>query len=340
MKILVTGGAGFIGSALALKLARDGEEVLCIDNLNDYYSPRLKIDRLRRNGFRLSHDISEVEMLKEYRSNISDDLKFIKADICDMEAMEYVFREYVPEVVMNLAAQAGVRYSIENPQAYVQANVLGFVNLLECAVRYDVRHFVYASSSSVYGGNSKTPFNEQDRVDNPVSVYAATKKCDELLASAYHNLYGIPVTGLRFFTVYGSWGRPDMAPMLFADNISKGRPIKVFNHGDMSRDFTHIGDIVEGVCRVIKGNCYTRHGNKIYNIGAGHPENLEHFISVMETQLGRTAKKEYLPMQKGDVKVTYADTSELYADYGYLPGVALEEGLAEFIAWYKDYYKI
>lgn len=340
MKVLITGGAGFIGSALAERLAAGGDEVLSIDNLNHYYDPTLKRDRLKRGGVILTEgDEDLATQQREYQSRKYPTLKFRKADICNSDEMEEIFASFRPEVVMNLAAQAGVRYSIENPRAYVQTNVMGFVNLLECASRYPVLHFVYASSSSVYGGNTNTPFSETDRVDNPVSVYAATKKSNELLASAYHSLYGIPVTGLRFFTVYGSWGRPDMAPMLFAGNISKGSPIKVFNNGDMSRDFTHISDIVEGIERVIHVIPSAQRAPKVYNIGAGHPESLERFITILENLLEKKAIKEYLPMQKGDVKVTYADTASLAADYGYTPGMNLEDGLREFIGWYKEYYK-
>lgn len=339
MRILVTGGAGFIGSALTAELASEGHQILCVDNLNTYYEPALKIDRLRMLGFEIGGEISEISMHEDYESRKYPLLKFRRVDICGQTEMEQLFGTFKPEVVVNLAAQAGVRYSIENPRAYVHTNVLGFVNLLECAAKYPVRHFVYASSSSVYGGNLKTPFSETDRVDSPISVYAATKKCDELLASVYNNLYGVPVTGLRFFTVYGSWGRPDMAPMLFAENICKGKPIKVFNYGDMQRDFTHISDIVKGISRVINDSDAASRGARVYNIGAGHPESLEDFISLLEENLGMRAIKEYMPMQAGDVPVTYADTTSLYTDFGYKPTVSLRDGIKEFIAWYKDYYK-
>lgn len=339
MKVLITGGAGFIGSALAERLSAEGDEVLSIDNLNNYYDPALKKNRLRRGGIILPQDDSSLIAGAEYQSNRWPSLKFRKADICSRDEMEEIFASFRPEAVMNLAAQAGVRYSIQNPYAYVQTNVMGFLNLLECAARYEVKHFVYASSSSVYGGNTKTPFSENDRVDHPVSVYAATKKADELLASAYHSLYHIPVTGLRFFTVYGPWGRPDMAPMLFASNISQGIPIKVFNHGDMKRDFTFIDDIIEGVSKVIHAFPAFGRGPKIYNIGAGRPQSLEQFISLIEKGFGKKAIKEYLPMQKGDVPVTFADTTSLSQDYDFRPRVTLEEGIREFIDWYKEYFK-
>ncbi len=312
---MVTGAAGFIGYSLSKHLLERGDSVVGIDNLNDYYSVELKKDRLARiegPGFR-----------------------FIKMDIADREALPGLFEAEHFDCVVNLAAQAGVRYSIENPWAYVDSNLVGFENILECCRHYPVKHLVYASSSSVYGGNEKVPFSEEDKVDNPVSLYAATKKANELMASCYCGLYGIKATGLRFFTVYGPWGRPDMSPMLFASAISEGRPIKVFNNGDMMRDFTYIDDIVEGVVRVID-KVPERH--EVYNIGCSNPVKLMDFIQEIELALGRPAEKIMLPMQPGDVYQTYADTSKLERDFGYKPSVTLHEGIGRFIEWYKDYF--
>lgn len=252
--------------------------------------------------------------------------------------MERLFAEEKFDAVMNLAAQAGVRYSIENPMAYVESNLVGFVTLLECARRHPVRHFVYASSSSVYGGNTKTPFSEDDRVDNPVSLYAATKKSNELMANVYSKLYGVPTTGLRFFTVYGPWGRPDMAPMLFSDAIMSGKPIKVFNNGDLSRDFTYVEDIVAGVTRVIDSAPAGEIPSEVYNIGCGHPMQLMDFIRTLEEALGRKAVMEMLPMQPGDVYTTYADTRKLEEQMGYRAKVELPEGVDRFAKWYLEYH--
>ena len=254
-------------------------------------------------------------------------------DISDREALPALFGEEKFDCVVNLAAQAGVRYSIENPWAYVDSNLVGFVNILECCRHFPVGHLVYASSSSVYGGNEKTPFSEEDKVDSPVSLYAATKKADELMAACYSKLYGIPATGLRFFTVYGPWGRPDMSPVLFASAIMEGRPIKVFNNGDMMRDFTYIDDIIEGVVRVMDK---APSGSEVYNIGCSRPVRLMDFISEIETACGRPAEKIMMPMQPGDVYQTYADTSKLERDFGYRPGVTLHEGISKFIDWYKS----
>lgn len=313
MKILITGAAGFIGFSLAKRLLERGDSVVGIDNMNDYYPVDLKrarLGRLRRPSFR-----------------------FIEMDIADRKALPELFASEHFDCVVNLAAQAGVRYSIENPWAYVDSNLVGFANVLECCRHYPAGHLVYASSSSVYGGNEKVPFSEDDRVDDPVSLYAATKKSGELMASCYCRLYGISATGLRFFTVYGPWGRPDMSPSLFAAAIFGGKPIKVFNHGDMLRDFTYIDDIVEGVVRVIDGapRCH-----EIYNIGCGHPVRLMDFIGEIESAAGRRAEKIMLPMQPGDVYRTYADTSKLERDFGYRPEVTLHEGVARFIEWYRS----
>lgn len=332
MKILVTGAAGFIGFHLVKALCKRGDEVVGIDNINDYYAPSLKYARLAECGICESDTVrghmAESRSLPGYR--------FSRMDICDRRGLESLMDVERFDVVVNLAAQAGVRYSIENPYAYVETNVLGFVNVLECCRRYGMPRLVYASSSSVYGGNEKTPFSESDRVDDQISVYAATKKSDELLASVYYKLYGLQVTGLRFFTVYGPWGRPDMAPMLFADAITHGRAIKVFNGGDMSRDFTYIDDIVEGVVRVVDS---VPERAEVYNIGHGHPMQLMDFIRTLETALGCEAKMEMLPMQPGDVYTTYADTSKLETAFGYRPAVELSDGIARFADWYKGYFK-
>ena len=313
MKVLVTGAAGFIGFHLVQRLLERGDEVVGIDNLNDYYPVVLKEARL-----------AEIDSAR---------WRFVKMDISDRTALPELFAAERFDAVVNLAAQAGVRYSIENPWAYVDSNLVGFVNILECCRHYPVQHLVYASSSSVYGGNEKTPFSEEDKVDHPVSLYAATKKSDELMASCYCKLYGIRATGLRFFTVYGPWGRPDMSPMLFASAISEGRPIKVFNHGDMMRDFTYIDDIIEGVVRVLD-KAPAMH--EVYNIGCSNPVKLMDFISEIEGALGREAEKIFLPMQPGDVYQTYADTTKLEHDLGYKPHVTLHEGIAHFIAWYRS----
>lgn len=337
MKILVTGTAGFIGYHLAKRLLERGDEVVGIDSINDYYDVRLKYARLSETGIAES----EIEYGKAVQSTEYPAYRFIKLQLEDRDALQKLFAEEHFDAVMNLAAQAGVRYSLENPYAYIESNVVGFVNLLECARHNPVRHFVYASSSSVYGGNTKTPFSEDDRVDNPVSLYAATKKSNELMANVYSKLYGIPTTGLRFFTVYGPWGRPDMAPILFAKAIVAGEPIKVFNNGNLSRDFTYIDDIIEGVVRVIdKAPAATDEHPvpaEVYNIGCGHPMQLMDFIRTLEKSLGRKAEMNMMPMQKGDVYTTYADTTKLERDFGYKPHVTLEEGIARFVEWYESY---
>lgn len=313
MKVLVTGAAGFIGFSLTRRLLERGDSVVGIDNMNDYYPVELKKARLR-----------EIE---------HPSFRFIQMDIADRQALPALFASEKFDCVVNLAAQAGVRYSIENPWAYVDSNLVGFANVLECCRHYPVQHLVYASSSSVYGGNEKTPFSEEDKVDSPVSLYAATKKANELMASCYGRLYGIKSTGLRFFTVYGPWGRPDMSPMLFAGAIYAGKPIKVFNNGDMMRDFTYIDDIVEGVLRVMDK---APEQPEVYNIGCSNPVRLMDFINEIELATGREAQKIMLPMQPGDVYQTYADTSKLERDFGYRPGVSLHEGIGKFIDWYNS----
>lgn len=311
MKVLVTGAAGFIGFHVSKRLIARGDEVVGLDNMNDYYDVRLKEARL-------------AELPAEFR--------FVKMDIADRDALPVLFEKECFDAVINLAAQAGVRYSIENPFAYVDSNLVGFTNILECCRHYPVRHLVYASSSSVYGGNEKVPFEETDNVDNPKSLYAATKKANELMASCYNSLYGIKATGLRFFTVYGPWGRPDMAPMLFTDAILKGRKIKVFNNGNMRRDFTYIDDIVEGVVRVL--DKAPEKGHEVYNIGCSNPVMLMDFITTLEQALGREADKQFLPMQAGDVLQTYASCAKLEKDMGYKPAVKLSDGLRQMVDWY------
>ena len=330
MKVLVTGAAGFIGAYTVKRLSERGDEVVGIDNINDYYDPRLKFARLAELGI----GEGAVTQGKAVVSSRYSGFRFVRLDLCDRDALQRLFAAEGFDAVCNLAAQAGVRYSIENPYAYVESNIVGFVNLLECCRHYPVRHLVYASSSSVYGQNTKVPFSEEDRVDNPVSLYAATKKSGELMAHVYSSLYGIPTTGLRFFTVYGPWGRPDMAPMLFAKRILSGDPIRVFNHGEMSRDFTYIDDIEEGIIRVLDRAPQGEVPYKVYNIGCSRPVCLMDFIRTLEAALGRKAQLEMLPMQPGDVYRTYADTAAIERDFGYKPETSLAEGVGQFVAWY------
>jgi UDP-glucuronate 4-epimerase len=311
VKVLVTGVAGFIGMHCAQRLVARGDEVVGIDNLSPYYSVELKKDRLRQ----LQIDFRE-------------------GDIADAAALRQVFEDQKPEAVLHLAAQAGVRYSLENPASYVQANLVGFANLLECCRRRPPRHLVFASSSSVYGANTRLPWSEGDNVDHPVSLYAATKKSNELMAHAYSHLFGLPVTGLRYFTVYGPWGRPDMSPMLFSKAILDGRPVQVFNHGDMQRDFTYIDDVVEGTVRVLdRPTPYA-----IYNIGNHQPVSLLDYIAALERALGKKAVLEMKPLQPGDVKTTYADTRALQQAVGFVPSTQLEVGLDRFAGWFRNYY--
>jgi len=313
-RVLVTGAAGFIGMHCAQRLLARGDKVIGVDNLSDYYSVKLKQDRLAR----LKHK----------------NFKFHKVDISDARALDQVFKKEKPQSVLHLAAQAGVRYSLVNPAAYVQSNLVGFANLLECCRARPPRHLVFASSSSVYGANPKLPWSETHDVDRPISFYAATKKSNELMAHVYSHLFGLPVTGLRYFTVYGPWGRPDMSPVLFAQAIMKGRPIEVFNRGDMQRDFTYVDDIVEGTLRVLDKPAPFA----IYNIGNHTPVALPDYIRTLERALGRKAKMKMLPMQPGDVKATYADTRALKKLVGFAPSTPLQAGLERFAAWFKDYY--
>jgi len=333
MKILVTGTAGFIGSFFAKKLLERGDEVIGVDNVNDYYDVSLKEARLK--------SLEGMSGFTQYRAGLHD-----KA------AIDEIFRIHRPQRVVNLAAQAGVRYSIKNPYAYVDSNLLGFVNVLEACRHFEVEHLVYASSSSVYGANTKMPFSVHDNVDHPVSLYAATKKSNELMAHTYSHLYGIPTTGLRFFTVYGPWGRPDMAYFSFTKAISEGKTIDVYNHGNMKRDFTYIDDIVEGVLRVTdtipSGNpawsgqhpdpSFSLAPYRIYNIGNNNPVQLMHMIETLEKNLGKTANKNFLPMQPGDVLATFADVDDLMNDVGFKPSTTIEAGIEKFVEWYKSYY--
>ncbi len=337
--ILVTGAAGFIGSYLAKRLLKEypSSTIIGLDNMNDYYDIRLKESRL--------------EELNKYNN-----FKFIKGNLADKEIITKIFEEYKPSVVVNLAAQAGVRYSITNPDAYIESNLIGFYNILEACRNYPVEHLVYASSSSVYGGNTKVPFSTEDKVDNPVSLYAATKKSNELLAHSYSKLYNIPSTGLRFFTVYGPAGRPDMAYFGFTNKLIKGETIKIFNYGNCKRDFTYVDDIVEGIIRVMQGAPEKKNGEDglpippyaVYNIGNSNPENLLDFVTILQEELVRAgvlpedydfeAHKELVPMQAGDVLVTFADTTPLERDYGFKPSTSLREGLRKFAQWYKEFY--
>lgn len=332
--IIVTGAAGFIGAALCERLAFLDYEVLGIDNLNNYYDRDLKFGRLEKLGFLREYSKQKGALLK---SPSLPSLYFENADITERRNMSRIFRQWHPEVVVNLAAQAGVRYSLQNPYSYTKNNVDGFLVMLECARQHPLRRFVYASSSSVYGENTKVPFSETDPVEEPVSLYAATKRSNELMARTYRHLYGVPAIGLRFFTVYGPWGRPDMAPMLFASAISEGRPINVFNDGHMSRDFTYIDDIINGIVKVIEGDSEVTSDNDILNIGHGSPTSLLDFISILEKALGKEARKEFLPMQKGDVHTTFADTGRLERLYGYRPATELKDGIARFVEWFKEY---
>ncbi len=335
MKILVTGAAGFIGMHTSLRLLARGDEVVGLDNLNDYYDPTLKEARLARltphAGFR-----------------------FVKMDVADRAGMEALFAAEKFDRVIHLAAQAGVRYSLQNPHAYIDSNVVGFMNILEGCRHAKVQHLVYASSSSVYGGNTKMPFAEADSVDHPVSIYAATKKANELMAHTYSHLYGLPTTGLRFFTVYGPWGRPDMALFLFTKAILEGRPIDVFNHGRMKRDFTYVDDIVEGVIRTLdhvaapdpvfdalQPNPGTSDAPfRVFNIGNHDPVELMDFVAAIEDALGVTAQKNFLPLQDGDVPATYADTAALNEWTGFAPATSVRDGVGRFVAWYREYYKV
>jgi len=338
VKILVTGTAGFIGFHLANTLVKRGDEVVGLDNINDYYDQNVKYGRLQEAGIIDSlSDGVKIPYNKLLNSFKNPHYRFVKLNLEDKENLNKLFETEKFDAVCNLAAQAGVRYSLINPDAYVSSNIVGFVNLLEACRHFGVKNFCYASSSSVYGINAKLPFSTEDKVDNPISLYAASKKSNELMAHTYSHLFGLQTTGLRFFTVYGPWGRPDMALFLFVKAALENKPIDVFNYGDMSRDFTYIDDIVEGVIRVINNPAKNY---KIYNIGNNAPVKLMDFIEAIEKKLGKTIEKNYLPMQAGDVPSTYADVSDLINDLGYKPQTSINEGIDNFVDWYMDFFKI
>lgn len=337
MKILVTGAAGFIGYHLCEALLKQNIEVIGLDNINDYYDIDLKYNRLRELG--ISRSAAEKFNITSSSDIHGDKLSFVRMRLEDRDALPRLFESEKIGIVCNLAAQAGVRYSLENPETYVDSNIVGFLNLLECCRHFNVEHLVYASSSSVYGLNEKIPFSTEDSVDQPISLYAASKKSNELMAHTYSHLYGLTTTGLRFFTVYGPWGRPDMALFLFTDAILNNRPIKVFNHGKMERDFTYIDDIVEGLVRVLLKMPKGRDLYKVYNIGNNNAVKLVDFIEAIEEETSKKAKKEMLPMQPGDVYRTWADVSDLIKDYDYRPNTPIKKGVKEFVKWYKAYYE-
>lgn len=330
MRILITGAAGFIGFHTVNKFIDEGHEVIGLDNINDYYSPQLKYQRLREAGI----EKNDIKWYHSVMSTVNKNYSFVRMNLEDKQQLFLLFQEEKFDVVINLAAQAGVRYSIENPDVYIHSNTLGFHYILEACRNYPVKHLVHASSSSVYGANTKIPFSENDKVDSPVSLYAATKKSNELMAHSYSFLYRIPITCLRFFTVYGPWGRPDMAPMLFAKAVLNNKSINVFNNGDMSRDFTYVGDIVNGV---YLASMKIVSDYNVLNIGNGSPINLMNFIEELEYALDKKAVKNFMPMQSGDVKSTWANIDKLKIDYGYEPKIKIKQGIKEFIKWVNDY---
>lgn len=350
MKILVTGAAGFIGASLCRRLLTESHEIVGLDNINDYYDPELKYGRLSELGICKS----DIEWNSETRSSVFTSFRFVRMNLEDENSVEDLFVKNQFDIVVNLAAQAGVRYSIENPRAYVKSNVVGFLNILEGCRQTKVKHLLYASSSSVYGLNGKVPYSEHDSISHPVSLYAATKKSDELMAHAYSQLYGLPTTGLRFFTVYGPWGRPDMSPFLFIDAILRNKPIKVFNNGDMWRDFTYIDDIVESIARLVDkvpaGNpnwnseemdpAESTAPYRIFNVGNQHPTRLMDYILCIEQTIGVEAQKQMLPMQDGDVYRTWADSSALADVTGFAPATPLAAGIAKTVEWFREFYKL
>ena len=337
MKILVTGAAGFIGYHLVKTLTQDNHEVIGLDNINDYYSTNLKFDRLKELG--INKD-SAKDFLSLNCSNLFHNFKFIRMNLEDRENLPKLFKDYKFDVICNLAAQAGVRYSIQSPETYIDSNIVGFLNILECCRNHNIKKLVYASSSSVYGDNEKIPFEEIDNTDKPISLYAATKKSNELLANTYSHLFKLNTIGLRFFTVYGSWGRPDMSYYLFADAITKDKAIKVFNNGDLSRDFTHIDDIVIGIKSAMLSYSSTKKLYELYNIGNNKAVELTKFIETIEKYLGKKSVQKMLPMQDGDVKKTWASISKLTKDYNFQNNISLDKGIEEFINWYKVYHKV
>ena len=351
MRILITGNAGFIGFHLANLLAENGHSVYGIDSVNDYYDPILKLDRLRFSGFNIDNVLSESE---SYRSSKFPDYQFRKILLEDKEKVYSVFSEFQPEIVVNLAAQAGVRYSLTNPEAYINANITGFLNILEACRKYPVQQLLYASSSSVYGLNKKMPFSVQDNVDHPVSLYAASKKSNELMAHTYSHLFGVPTTGLRFFTVYGPWGRPDMALFIFTKAILKGEAIEVFNHGKMERDFTYVDDIVSGISKMIEKTEYNVNlwnpenpdpsfssaPYKLYNIGNNSPVKLLDFIESIEKATGKKAIMHMKDIQPGDVEKTWANVDSLISEFDYKPNTPVSIGIKSFVNWFREYYKI
>lgn len=349
MKILITGTAGFIGFHLAKKMLERGDEIVGLDSINDYYDIHVKYGRLKETGI----EKDEIEYDKLIKSSVYPNYKFIQLNLEDRENLNKLFEEQKFDKVINLAAQAGVRYSLTNPQAYMDSNIIGFLNILECCRHYQIKHLTYASSSSVYGLNERQPFSTKDNVDHPISLYAASKKSNELMAHTYSHLFKTPTTGLRFFTVYGPWGRPDMALFLFTKAIFENRPIEVFNNGDMQRDFTYIDDIVEGIIRVNDNppkenpdwNASSEDASvssapyKVYNIGNNNPVKLMDFITALEEKIGKTAEKNMLPIQPGDVPSTYADVSDLISDLGYKPSTTINEGISKFVDWYREFFK-
>lgn len=348
MKILITGTAGFIGMHLAQRLLERGDEVVGLDSINDYYDVNLKLDRLRKTGI----NPDKIQYGQTINSDLFPKYHFVKLKLEDKEGLMKLFEEEKFDKVVNLAAQAGVRYSLTNPDAYIEANIVGFLNILEACRHHQIKHLAYASSSSVYGSNTEMPFSTSHNVDHPVSLYAASKKSNELMAHTYSHLFGIPTTGLRFFTVYGPWGRPDMALFLFTKAIIENKPIQVFNYGEMMRDFTYVDDIVEGVIEVVDHPPVPNPGlstettdpsvskapYKVYNIGNSSPVKLMDFILAIEKALGLEAKKDMLPIQPGDVPATYADTTPLEEELGYKPATSVEHGIQQFVNWYRDYY--
>ncbi|MEO6550714.1 MAG: NAD-dependent epimerase/dehydratase family protein [Ferruginibacter sp.] len=333
MKILITGTAGFIGMHLAIRLAAEGHEVTGLDNINSYYDANLKYARLAEQG------IKKEDILYNKLLTGANNIKFIEIDLQDAGNLNALFATQHFEIVINLAAQAGVRYSITNPKDYINSNIIGFYNILEASRNFPIKHLLYASSSSVYGNAVKFPFLEEDNTDAPISFYAATKKSNEVMAHTYSHLYSIKTTGLRFFTVYGPWGRPDMAMFMFTENILNDKPIKVFNNGDLYRDFTYVDDIISGVTSIVNGSGHQKEMFQLFNIGNSKPVKLLDFIYAIEEATGVKAKLDFQPMQEGDVQMTYADTDKLMKQYNYKPNTDLKTGVAKFVAWYKGFYK-